>query len=46
MHAKKKKNNNNNNELYTEFEFFEVLYIYSEDKNILEWFRIDPEGGP
>jgi hypothetical protein len=21
-----------------------VLYIYSEDKNILEWFRIDPEG--
>ena len=23
-----------------------TLNIYSEDKNILEWFRIDPEGGP
>jgi hypothetical protein len=22
------------------------LEVYSEDKNILKWFRIDPEGGP
>jgi hypothetical protein len=32
------------NEL-NEFEL-SALHIYSEDKNILEWFRLDPEGGP
>ena len=34
------------NFIYIEFEFWSALHIYSEDKNILEWFRIDPEGVP
>ena len=32
--------------IYIEFEFWSALHIYSEDKNMLEWYRIYPEGGP